>query len=141
MNNKIFIDTNVLVYAYDKTDEIKHNKAKNLLFSKMNEKDDFFISVQILNEFYYVLARKQVSHSSITYYINEIIENTKVLPILLENTMKAINLKKKYSFAWFDSVVLATSLQNGCKMIYSEDFQNNQVIEGILKIINPFTEL
>jgi len=140
MSNKIFIDTNILVYAYDKTNEIKHDKAKSILFLKISEKDDFFISAQILNEFYYVLARKQVSHSSIVNYVNEIIENTKVLPILLENTMKAIDIKERYSFAWFDSVILATSLQNGCHLIYSEDFQHNQVVEGTLKIINPFAD-
>ena len=138
MISRIFIDTNVLVYAYDYTNEIKHNKAKTILFSKNNTNDDFYISTQILNEFYSVLARKQVLHSSITKYINEIIDNSNVVPILLENTMKALNIKEKYGFAWYDSVVLATSIQNSCYIIYSEDFQHNQIIDGVVKIINPF---
>ena len=137
MNNRIFIDTNILVYAYDNTNDIKHKRAKSILFSQDNEKYDYYISTQILNEFYSVIARKKVKHSIIVKYLIEIIDNTHVVPLLLENTMIALNIKDKYRFAWYDSIVLATAVQNRCNILYSEDFQHNQIIEGVVKIINP----
>jgi predicted nucleic acid-binding protein len=49
-------------------------------------------------------------------------------------------LKEKYHYSWWDSLVLASALENGCQIVYSEDMQHEQVIEDSLKIINPFLE-
>jgi predicted nucleic acid-binding protein len=51
---------------------------------------------------------------------------------------KALEIKTKYQFSFLDSVIIATALHAGCADLYSEDFQPNQLIEGKLKIINPF---
>jgi predicted nucleic acid-binding protein len=47
-------------------------------------------------------------------------------------------IKEKYSYSWWDSLVLASALENSCKIIYTEDMQNGQIIENTLKIVNPF---
>ncbi|MDR0516418.1 MAG: hypothetical protein LBH25_05165 [Fibromonadaceae bacterium] len=49
-------------------------------------------------------------------------------------------LKKKYHYSWWDSLVLASALENGCQTFYSEDMQHKQIIESSIKIINPFLE-
>jgi len=52
----------------------------------------------------------------------------------------ALNLSFKYKYSYYDSLILSSALENSCKIIYSEDFQDNQLIENKLKIINPFIE-
>jgi predicted nucleic acid-binding protein len=49
-----------------------------------------------------------------------------------------IRQKYKYNFSYYDSIIVATALENECNVIYSEDMQHNQLIENQLRIINPF---
>jgi predicted nucleic acid-binding protein len=46
-----------------------------------------------------------------------------------------------YGFSFWDSMIVASALDNHCSVLYSEDFQHNQIIEGRLQIINPFANL
>lgn len=55
-----------------------------------------------------------------------------------DTQIKAINIKDKYKFQYYDSLIIATALENGCNTLYTEDMQHNQIIENQLKIINPF---
>jgi predicted nucleic acid-binding protein len=50
----------------------------------------------------------------------------------------ALDIRERYSFPWYDSLIVATALEAGCDTLYSEDMQNGQEIEGRLRIINPF---
>jgi predicted nucleic acid-binding protein len=50
----------------------------------------------------------------------------------------ALDIWERYSFSWYDSLIVAAALEVGCDTIYSEDMQNGQEIEGRLHIINPF---
>jgi predicted nucleic acid-binding protein len=50
----------------------------------------------------------------------------------------ANDLMLRYDFQLFDSIVVASALEAGCEILYSEDFQHNQLIENRLRIINPF---
>jgi len=47
-------------------------------------------------------------------------------------------LLDRYWFSYFDSLILASALTANCQILYSEDFQHGQVIDGRLTIINPF---
>ena len=51
---------------------------------------------------------------------------------------RGIEIKEKYKLQFYDSMILATALENGCNILFSEDMQHNQVIEDRLTIINPF---
>lgn len=51
---------------------------------------------------------------------------------------KAMMVMEKYNYSFWDSMMLAAALENKCSELYSEDMQNNQIIEGTLNIINPF---
>ncbi len=55
--------------------------------------------------------------------------------------MDAIDIREKYKFQYYDSLIIATALENKCTILYSEDMQHGQIIERQLKIINPFREL
>jgi predicted nucleic acid-binding protein len=51
---------------------------------------------------------------------------------------KALTLYRKHSFQVFDSKIIGAALLSGCQILYSEDLQNNQTVDGKMKIINPF---
>jgi predicted nucleic acid-binding protein len=58
--------------------------------------------------------------------------------IASEQVIKAIEIRGRYGFSYWDSLIVATALLSGCSILYSEDMQHDQVIESMLKIINPF---
>lgn len=98
MNDKVFIDTNLLIYFVDVTDE-----RQKLVTGKLSQYENCFISVQVLNEF-----------------------------------IKTWDLKNKYDFSYYDSLIISAALQIGCNILFTEDMQNGQIIENTLTIINPF---
>ncbi|SFO87434.1 PIN domain-containing protein [Hydrogenimonas thermophila] len=66
------------------------------------------------------------------------VNNLEIVSFSLDTQIKAIDIKEKYKLQYYDSLILATALENGCNILYSEDMQHNQIIENQLKIINPF---
>jgi predicted nucleic acid-binding protein len=140
MTERVFIDSNIFTYAYTGDDEQKHIIARNLLRDN-GLHNEIILSVQILNEFYAVMAKYKYAHAEIKLCMNEIIEQVKVMPLELETVKQCIVIKEKYGYSWWDSLILTSALENDCAIVYSEDMQSNQVIENKLKIVNPFTEL
>jgi predicted nucleic acid-binding protein len=61
-----------------------------------------------------------------------------IQPICFDTVKKCLSLKKKYFYSYWDSLILASSLESGCTVVYSEDMQHGQVIEQTLTIMNPF---
>jgi len=137
MTEKVFVDSNIFIYAYTSDDEQKHSIARDLLQNNVLN-NEIILSVQILNEFYSVMAKYKYPHNEIKLCLNEIIEQVKVMPLELETIKLCVSIKEKYSYSWWDSLVLASALENDCEILYSEDLQSNQVIENKLKILNPF---
>jgi predicted nucleic acid-binding protein len=135
MKDKIFIDTNVLLYLLS-SDMSKKSIAKNVL------KSEYFISVQVLNEFANVSLKKlKISVEDTITNLNTIASKTKVLNFCENTIIFALRLKQRYQYQYYDCLILATALENMCETIYSEDMQNGQIIENSLKIINPFLEV
>ena len=137
MTDKIFIDTNIFVYAYTADDKNKNEIACNLLRENV-VKNNIFISTQIINEFYSVMTKYKHSHGQIEYYVKEITEQTIVSSLDLKKIERCFRVKEKYGYSWWDSLVLTSALEDGCSILYSEDLQNGQIIENWLKIVNPF---
>jgi predicted nucleic acid-binding protein len=137
MRDKVFVDTNVFVYAYSDDDIQKHNTAKKLLQNDLSE-NIIVVSVQILNEFYSVMSKSKLSHKEITLYVREIAKQTFVKSITIETVELCLRIREKYQFSWWDSLVLASALEQECSVLDSEDLQHGQVIENSLEIINPF---
>jgi len=133
-NDKVFIDTNLLVYFVDKTDE----KQKQVS-DKLNQYENCFISVQVLNEFINTCFKKKLlTKPEIELAIKDFVETFDVALIDVETITEALNLKEKYGFSYYDSLIISSALQIGCNILFTEDMQNGQIIENQLTIINPF---
>ncbi len=133
MTDKIFIDTNILVYL-SSNDNLRRQKVVDILYKL----SDAIISTQVLGEFSNVAYRnKIISSENLIEFINQFSESFEVAIITERTIIKAIKIKEKYKFSLWDSMILASALENNCSILYSEDMQHNQIIENKLKIINP----
>jgi predicted nucleic acid-binding protein len=133
MPGKAFFDTNVLIYAVAEN-EPRSARAEELLLS------GGVISVQILNEFTAVARRKLLMPWA---EVAEAVEAFLVLcpspiAITIETHIAARAIAEKLGCNIYDALVVAAALDAGCTTLYSEDFQDGQVIEGKLTIRNPF---
>jgi predicted nucleic acid-binding protein len=138
MKDNVFIDTNIWVYANLDDDKKKHVRAQSLLDEKLHGKY-IIVSTQILSEFYSAMTKNRITHDEISKKIFEIVQNVYVAPTGLADIERTLALKEKYGYSWWDSLLLASSLEAECEILYSEDMQNGQIIEKVLVIRNPFT--
>lgn len=136
MTDNVFIDTNVWIYLYRNEDTEKKNIAENLI---ENNFENIIISTQILNEMYSTISKKTVNvQSRVKDIIIETIANFRVTDISTFDVIRAMEIKDRYGFSYWDSLVIASALESGCSILYTEDLQHNQLIDNSLKIINPF---
>lgn len=136
MHDKAFLDTNILIYAYSEDEPKKQSAVLQLLDSF---EDHVIISKQVTNELSNILLKKFKLGSD--QVENVLLEIDNVLPIVdfdLTTQIKALKLKDRYQFQFYDALIVATALENNCTVVYSEDMQHEMLIDGNLKIINPF---
>ncbi len=134
MKDKILIDTNLWVYLYS-------DHANNKIVEKIINENfgSIILSSQIIGELYNVLTKKNMkTRDGAFQIISEIISSFMISEINSLTVIKAIEINIKYGYSYWDSLVLSSALTSECLLLYSEDMQHGQIIEGQLKIINPF---
>ena len=136
MAHKIFVDTNIIIYAY--TNDKEGRTPKAIEFLKSISQFNNYISIQVINEFCNVLLYNNVPFNDINEYLIEIENSFFILPIDFYTAQNGLYVKQKYNYKWFDSLLLASALENQCSIFYSEDMHHNHIIEKKMKIINPF---
>jgi predicted nucleic acid-binding protein len=133
MSDKVFFDTNVLLYSVSQDDE-RTARAEALLAG------GGIISVQVLNEFAAVARRKM---NMPWEHVVEALAAIKILcpapvPITAQIHEAALQVAMRYGYHIYDALVVAAALDAECNTLYSEDLQAGQVIDGQLTIRNPF---
>jgi len=137
MNDRSFVDTNVLVYLFSDEPD-KQQRAKALLISAPPE-ETLVISTQVIGEFVNVCLRRGLLSETETAALIDVFASTlEVARPEIETLREGMRLRERYGYAWWDSVLLATALEAGCSVFYSEDLHDGQVLEGSLRIENPF---
>ena len=137
MNDRSFVDTNVLVYLFSDEPE-KQQRANELLVSAPPE-ETLVISTQVIGEFVNVcLRRRLLSEAETARLIDVFAAALEVVRPEVATLREGMRLHERYGYAWWDSVLVATALEADCTILYSEDLQDGQVIEGRLRIVNPF---
>lgn len=139
MNVKSFLDTNVIVYAFDQTSPKKAKVAQRLIAEGVSEKRAV-VSYQVVQEFTNVALRG--FRVSITRSDLESFLLTALFPIAAVSwspalTMQGLRMQAAHQFDWYDSLIIAAAQQGGCKVLYSEDLQHGQRL-GDLVVENPF---
>jgi predicted nucleic acid-binding protein len=128
--DKPFFDTNVLLYLLSAG--AKADKAETLLAV------GGVVSVQVLNEFASVAFRKlKMTWPEIREILSTIRAIGEVIPVTVEIHETGLAIAERYGLSFYDSLILAAAKQAECRMVYSEDMQDGQVVQGVT-IRNPF---
>jgi predicted nucleic acid-binding protein len=136
MSDKPTLDTNILIYAFGKQDDARKQVAIEII-SKCN-----IISLQVVNETIYVLQRKFKFPNPELNKVLEFIKQNFVISDLNINTLnQTLKITETYGFSYWDSMMVAAALNNHCSILFSEDLHHNQIIEGRLQIVNPFSDI
>ena len=138
-----FIDTNVLVFAFNKEVKEKHKRARSLLEGFLNESKKGVISTQILSEFYVVITKK-ISNPLAPEEAGEIIKQVgdspvEVLSFDKRTVVKAVKLSQESGVHYWDCLIGATMKENNIEKIYTDNDKDFKEISG-LEVINPFRE-
>jgi len=143
MRDNVFLDTNIFIYALTepkiKDDIPKRQTAINLLQKLINQ-SNLFVSVQIMNELHMNMVRKFKIDDRVAFDIlqENMLAIASVESLDYQTYAIAFDVRQKYNISYWDSLVIASALESGCDTLYSEDMQDGQLIDGVLRIVNPF---
>jgi predicted nucleic acid-binding protein len=127
-----FFDTNVLLYLLS-SDVSKASRAEEALVP------GGVISVQVLNEFTSVASRKFAMSLKEVREVLDVVRSVCAIESLTIATYdRGLEVAERYGFSVFDSMIIASALIADCPLLLSEDLQHGQMIEGRLRVINPF---
>jgi len=133
-----FVDTNVLVYALDRSDSPKKLVAQRLM-NELMEEDRLRLSTQVLQELFVTLTRK-VSRRCTTAEALAILEDLSAWPLVLVDyaaIRSAGRLADQAQLSFWDALVVVAAARTGAKVVYTEDLNSGQEILGV-RVCNPF---
>lgn len=135
MSAEVFLDTNVVVYSFDQTSSVKRDRALELMRG-----DSWAVSWQVVQEFSSVALHrfsKPMLESDLAEYLDVILmPKCRVMPTAAIYR-QALEIRKRTSYRFYDSLIVTAALECGAKILYSEDLQHGRKI-GDLMIVNPF---
>ena len=137
-DDKIFIDTNIIIYAFDVTAGKKHEIAKKILVD-LWDSGRGIISTQVLQEFY-VNAVQKIPRPISKDQAKEIICDFLRWQIVINtgnSIVGAIDISSRYGFSFWDALIIEAALSGNADLLLSEDLQDGQNINGLI-IQNPF---
>ena len=127
-----FLDTNVLVYLASGDPE-KADRAERIVAA------GGWISVQVLNELVHVARRKlRLSWPETCEFLSLIRGLLSVRPLTIEIHDAGLALAQRCNVSTYDAMILAAALDADCDVLWTEDMQNGLVIDGRLRIADPF---
>ena len=136
MADRSFIDTNVLVYMDDADAEVKQAKSLDL-YARLRRERSGVVSTQVLQEYYVASTRELAVAAEHARRKVQIFSRLEVVVIDLKQIVGAIDLARLYQLSFWDALIIRSALDVNCRVLYSEDLQRDQRIDG-LRIVNPF---
>lgn len=127
-----FFDSNVLIYAATK-DPLKAARARQLMLVGGT------ISVQVLNEIANATLKKRtMTWPQILAFLDLVKQLVRIVPIDMAVHTNGLQIAQRHRLAIYDAMIAAAALQANCDTLYSEDLHNGLLIDGKLRIVNPF---
>jgi predicted nucleic acid-binding protein len=139
MNDRVFVDTNILVYSRDASESRKQKRALDLLAELWRDRTGR-VSIQVLNEYYVTVTRKLVPGMSPDDAWADVEALSAWDPIVLDVALlgRARAVQQRYGTSWWDATIIAAAYRAQCGVILSEDLAHGQAYFGVV-VRNPFT--
>lgn len=131
-----FVDTNILVYAHDRSAAAKHETAVELL-ERLFEDGSGMLSTQVLAEFYAVVTKKLKMKSEVAEASIDDLAGWMTHRPSHGDILKACALHRRYKVSWWDAMILNSAIETGCSILWSEDLTHGMKY-GTLTVRNPF---
>jgi predicted nucleic acid-binding protein len=135
MTARVFVDTNVLVYARDETDEEKHRRALDWIASLWASRSGR-LSWQVLHEYYVTVTRKldpprapDAAREDVTSLIT-----WRPVEIGLPVVDLAWGIEDRYGLSWWDALIVASAHVGACDYLLSEDLQDRQRFDSVVAL-------
>jgi len=136
---RYFLDTNVVVYANDRSSPAKQARALELMTDAFRTRNGC-VSVQVMQEFFAVATRKEKLAPAIARAQVASLEGLGVVETTPELILSAIDLHLIHGVSFWDALIVKAAAAGGCRKLYSEDLQGDRVLDGV-RIVNPFAGL
>lgn len=135
---KYFVDTNILIYAHDRSAGRKHERARRVI-EELWASGQGVLSTQVLQELCVNLRRRlakplpadEVRRLIEDYLSWEVVVNTP------QSILAALEFETRYKISYWDALVLQAAESCGAAIVYSEDLSHDQSYAGV-KVVNPF---
>lgn len=136
---RIFVDTNILAYARDTRDPVKQQIAERWLVALAHNRQGR-LSWQVLAEFYAVATHPRKLAAPIDRVRADIVALQVWQPLMPDAVLfeTAWRLADRYDFCWWDALIVAAARRSDCGLLLSEDLHDGLVIDGVLRILDPF---
>ncbi len=134
-----FLDSNIFVYAFDETDERKRGIAQALILRSLRDVTGV-ISHQVVQEVLNVITTKMerpVRHDDAVRYFRTTLKPMWSVYPSEDLLTRALEVRARYGYGFYDSLIVSAAIQGGCATLYSEDMQHDQVIDTV-RIVDPF---
>ncbi len=141
MSDKCFVDTNILVYAHDRSAGVKHQRARALL-EQLWDSGRGALSTQVLQELCINLRRKAGKPLSVDevrllirdYATWEVVTNSPA------SILKALDIEMRHKISFWDALIVQAAEDAGATILYSEDLADGQRY-GTIRVVNPLIYL
>lgn len=138
MSAKVFVDSNILLYAHDSSAGPRHDQAKDLVRSLWQDRTGV-LSTQILQEVYVNLRKKgarPLGHADARALIEDYLR-WDVVVNTADSVIEATRIEERYQVSFWDALVIQAAQAAGVTTMYSEDLNAGQDYGGV-RVVNPF---
>ncbi|MBI1869609.1 MAG: PIN domain-containing protein [Chlamydiae bacterium] len=136
--SKIFLDTNILVYAFDPDTPKKRDISRQIL-RKLNESRVGVVSTQVIQEFFSIATKKLRIAPLLAKNILSDFENLEIVVIDFEIIKDAIDCSILNQISFWDALIVTAAESAKCEKVLTEDMNHHQIIRGV-RIENPYLE-
>ena len=136
---RYFLDTNVIVYAFDDRDPAKTVRSWELLRTGVHSREGV-VSYQVVQDFVNVATKRfrpQMTLSAIRGCVTNVLHPLVAVESSSLLMLDALEIHERYRFSWYDALIVAAARYAECEILYSEDMQEGFTL-GKLRIVNPF---
>jgi len=136
--NRLFVDTNVLVYAYDETAAEKHEQAKAIV-QGLWETRNGVLSMQVLQEFFITVTRKIPQPADIDTADDIVRDYLQWRVVILrgQSIISAIDIQRRHLLSFWDALILQAAVEGDAACLLTEDLAHGANLCGV-EIRNPF---